>query len=389
MTPADGATAVSAGVAPNATFSEQIDPERRLGGRLRVVGRAAGPVGSDGLVRLGEPNGVPHAGGAAHARRVVHREGRGAVEAGVRDLAGNALSADVSWSFSVRTCPCTIWPSSAQPGIASSSDAGAVELGLRLRADIAGWISGVRFYKGAGNGGTHVGSLWSNSGTLPGARDVHRRERLRLAAGQLRRTCAGLRGDDVRGVVLPHQRPLRGQRLGVRRAGVDASLLHALRDGLDGASGVYRYSSQPTFPDQTFQSSNYWVDVVFETSQPGDTLPPSVASMTPARGATDVPVNTTVAVTFSEPMDAASINSSTVELRDGATSVAGNGRLRSRDADRDADAVGRSWPRPTRTPSGFGWRRGLRDTSREHHLPQTTWTFTLRAYVPARSSGSA
>ena len=46
---------------------------------------------------------------------------------------------------------------------------------------------------------------------------------------------------------------------------------------LDGASGVYRYSAQPTFPTQTYQSSNYFVDVVFETSQPADTLPPSVA----------------------------------------------------------------------------------------------------------------
>ncbi|MCZ9338840.1 DUF4082 domain-containing protein, partial [Streptomyces sp. TRM76130] len=29
-----------------------------------------------------------------------------------------------------------------------------------------GWITGVTFYKGAGNTGTHTGSLWSDDGTL-------------------------------------------------------------------------------------------------------------------------------------------------------------------------------------------------------------------------------
>ena len=31
-----------------------------------------------------------------------------------------------------------------------------------------GWITGIRFYKGSGNTGTHVGSLWTANGTLLG-----------------------------------------------------------------------------------------------------------------------------------------------------------------------------------------------------------------------------
>ena len=31
---------------------------------------------------------------------------------------------------------------------------------------MAGTITGIRFYKGAGNVGTHIGSLWNSSGAL-------------------------------------------------------------------------------------------------------------------------------------------------------------------------------------------------------------------------------
>ena len=40
------------------------------------------------------------------------------------------------------------------------------ELGVKFTSSVPGWVAGVRFYKGSGNGGTHTGSLWSSSGTL-------------------------------------------------------------------------------------------------------------------------------------------------------------------------------------------------------------------------------
>jgi hypothetical protein len=48
------------------------------------------------------------------------------------------------------------------------------------------------------------------------------------------------------------------------RAVVDGPLT-GLQGGTDGPNGVYRYSNAPTFPNLTYQSSNYWVDVVFNT----------------------------------------------------------------------------------------------------------------------------
>ncbi|MDA8187923.1 MAG: DUF4082 domain-containing protein, partial [Dehalococcoidales bacterium] len=49
-------------------------------------------------------------------------------------------------------------------------------------------------------------------------------------------------------------------------SGVDNAPLHALRNGVSGDNGVYAYGSSPAFPSQTYQSSNYWVDVVFAPS---------------------------------------------------------------------------------------------------------------------------
>jgi hypothetical protein len=52
--------------------------------------------------------------------------------------------------------------------VVSASDPSAVNLGVKFTTDTDGSITGIRFYKGAGNTGTHVGSLWTASGTLLG-----------------------------------------------------------------------------------------------------------------------------------------------------------------------------------------------------------------------------
>ena len=43
-----------------------------------------------------------------------------------------------------------------------------IELGVKFRAEIDGLITGVRFYKGAGNTGTHLGHLWTTGGAQLG-----------------------------------------------------------------------------------------------------------------------------------------------------------------------------------------------------------------------------
>jgi hypothetical protein len=54
------------------------------------------------------------------------------------------------------------------PTTPSTNDANAYELGVKFQSAVAGYVRGVRFYKGAGNTGTHTGSLWSSTGQLLG-----------------------------------------------------------------------------------------------------------------------------------------------------------------------------------------------------------------------------
>jgi hypothetical protein len=92
-------------------------------------------------------------------------------------------------------------------------------------------------------------------------------------------------------------------------AGLTSGHLTVL-SGQQGGGGVYNRGSG--FPTNTNRSSNYWVDVVFTQ----DTTPPTVTGVTPANNATGVPTTAAVKVTFSEAMNASSINASTVLLKD-------------------------------------------------------------------------
>ena len=66
-----------------------------------------------------------------------------------------------------------MFSSSDVPANPSSGDTGAVELGMKFQSDVAGFVTGVRFYKGAANTGTHTGNLWSADGTRLAIGDVH------------------------------------------------------------------------------------------------------------------------------------------------------------------------------------------------------------------------
>ena len=46
--------------------------------------------------------------------------------------------------------------------------------------------------------------------------------------------------------------------------GVDSPPLHALANGVSDGNGVYAYGSSSNFPTQTWNTSNYWVDVMFQ-----------------------------------------------------------------------------------------------------------------------------
>ena len=84
------------------------------------------------------------------------------------DAWGNAMAAPYTWTFTTGTsvnCPCSVWNDSVVPAIPNASEVNSLELGMRITSALDGYVTGVRFYKGSANTGTHTGSLWSNTGT--------------------------------------------------------------------------------------------------------------------------------------------------------------------------------------------------------------------------------
>ena len=140
-----------------------------------------------------------------------------------------------------------------------------MNLGVKFRSDVNGMVSGIRFYKGAGNNGTHTGSLYSAGGTLlaqatfsgetaSGWQQVSFSPPVNITANTTYVaslfTTSGFAYD-----------------LGYFTGrGADNAPLRALAAGVDGGNGVYVYSAGPQFPSAPYADTNFWVDVTFTTS---------------------------------------------------------------------------------------------------------------------------
>lgn len=215
--------------------------------------------------------------------------------------------------------PCTVWAASTTPTVADSGEAAGVELGLKFRSDVTGYVTGVRFYKSVSNGGTHIGNLWSASGSLL------------ATATFVNETASGwqqvgfnppVQISMATTYVVSYYTPTGHYAFGsgfFSSTGVDNAPLHALADGVDGGNGVYNYGSTSSFPSNSYNSSNYWVDVTFVPQ--GSTTAPTVTATSPANGSGGVATNVPVSATFSEPMDATTINSGAFQLVDAANNV--------------------------------------------------------------------
>ena len=157
-------------------------------------------------------------------------------------------------SFStVSGCPTcdTIWPATTIPTVADSGDATATELGVKFRADNDGYITGLRFYKATTNTGTHVGHLWTSTGTLLGSATFTSEG---VTGWQQVLFAAPIPVVANTTYVASYFAPAghySGDSNFFATAGVDNPPLHALADGVDGPDGVYLYSPTGGFPTAT------------------------------------------------------------------------------------------------------------------------------------------
>jgi hypothetical protein len=180
------------------------------------------------------------------------------------DDSANVQSPPTAIPFEI-TGGSTTWSTSAEPDATLSEDSKPVELGMKFRSDVAGYVTAIRFYKGPKNTGTHIGNLWASDGTrltsvtftnetASGWQQAFFPSPVRIAANVT--------------YVISYYAPNGGYatRLEFFKAGLDSPPLHALADGADGPNGVYIYATGGGYPTETFKASNYWVDVVFRVS---------------------------------------------------------------------------------------------------------------------------
>lgn len=150
----------------------------------------------------------------------------------------------------------SLWPTAVP-----ASDGGKdipVTLGVRFASSVAGQILGVRFYKYAGNTGSHVANLWSASGsklatvTFAGESASGWQQQLfnapvAIAAGTT--------------YVASYQAT-------VGHYAFNSAYFGAVftKAPLSASAGLYGYGTSPVFPTSTYQGGNYWVDVIFKAN---------------------------------------------------------------------------------------------------------------------------
>ena len=397
QTPAPGSSGVAVGAAVIASFNEALLASSVNGSTffLRDAANAlvSASVSYDSASRTATLR--PAAALAGSTTYTATLRG-GTTDPRIKDVAGNALAANVVWSFTTAaappppSCPCSAWSASTTPTTPQASDPNAVELGVKFTTSINGFITGVRFYKGTGNTGTHVGNLWSAGGALL-ARATFSAE---TASGWQQVNFASPVPVNANTVYVASYYAPNGRYAAdpnfFATSGVSNGPVNLLSNGAAGGNGVYNYSSTTTFPSSTYNATNYWVDLVFSATgtTPPDTTPPTVSSVSPAAGATGVATSTAVSATFSEAMDAATIGASTFELRDAANAlVASNvsydapSRTATPDAHRSAGRIHHLHRHAARRHD----RPRIKDAAGNALAANVVWSFTTAAAPPPPS----
>jgi len=172
----------------------------------------------------------------------------------------------------------TIWTST--PEVTTYEDS-PVELGVKFMTSSAGTVSGIRFFSASHTSGEYTGHLWDANGnqlasatfgnvTPNGWQEVLFSEPVAIVPGVV--------------YVASYYNPAgayaaTGGGLG---AGVSNGPLTLLGSDTEGGNGVYNYDGG--FPTNTFNSTNYWVDVIFNSGASPQALTFNLTSVTGSNG---------------------------------------------------------------------------------------------------------
>ncbi|WP_207208664.1 DUF4082 domain-containing protein [Nocardioides oleivorans] len=288
-------------VAPTVTIASPAAGVNQPNGQnVTVTGTAADTGGRVAGVEVSTDGGVSWsaATGTTSWTYTFRQKGLGSSPIRVRAMDDSAnIGTAVTRAFNAQ-CPCSIFGNEV-PKVAAANDPAGVEVGVRFVPLADGFVTGVRFYKGAGNSGTHVGSLWSSAGerlgqatfsgeSATGWQSVTFPTPVAVAAGQT--------------YIASYTAP--NGNYALESWGFSAKPRETAALMVDGgygapAGGVFANPGQ--FPSQSYQNANYYVDVSFTTTDSSALI---ALNQSPLPGSSSVPATTKVSARYSKPLTA-------------------------------------------------------------------------------------
>ena len=299
-TPGSGSSGNPVTVTPTATFSQAVVPSSVTFTLKDSHGNtAAGSVSFDstGTIATFKPSSP-----------LTQNTTYTATVSGAQTSSGATMSGSVSWSFTTAgaQCPCSIFSSSSQPAVASSGDTSSGNLGVQFTPSVSGWISGIRFYKGSGNNGSHIGELWTSGGSLLGQVTFTSESASGWQEADFSSPIAVTAGTTYVASYFDPDGDYSYTSGGFASAVTNGPLTAPASSSVTPGNGVYNYSGSASFPNSTYNAANYWVDVVF-TMPPG-AFGPTVTSSTPGSGSSGNPDTVTPTATFSQAVVPSSVS---------------------------------------------------------------------------------
>lgn len=171
----------------------------------------------------------------------------------------------------------SFWTSTTTPQNASASDKAATTLGLKFNSAVPGKVTGIRFYKGSGNTGTHQGQVWSGNGTLLSSVTFKNESK---SGWQVASFSTPVSISANTNYVVSYTAPYGGYAYNTYYSW-PAPGESPLR--VSGSTpGVYAYGSGARFPTESWNNSNYWVDVVFMADAVNPPKPSVTISVSPS-----------------------------------------------------------------------------------------------------------
>jgi hypothetical protein len=181
----------------------------------------------------------------------------------VSDGRGGSATANVSLNVIPPASGVSLFSGLDTPANLSDPDTVQVNLGMKFVTSQSGSITGIRYYKGSGDTGTHTGSLWTSTGTLLASATFTNETSNGWQTVTFTSPVTVTAGTTY--VASYHSNGHYTSTSGYFGTAHTTGPLTAPASG----NGLYAYGNGNLFPNSTYGATNYWVDVVFNASSGG------------------------------------------------------------------------------------------------------------------------